>query len=47
MAETAGIIMRARVEARRRLSVLVTLIGRVSEAKPVCFLGMRNRRPWL
>ena len=37
----------AMVEARIRLSELVTLIGRVSETKPVCFLGMRKRRPWL
>ena len=42
-----GIIMWATVEAKRRLSELVTLIGRVSETRPVCFLGIRKRRPWL
>ena len=35
----------AMVEARMRLSVLVTEMGRVSEIRPVCFLGMRKRRP--
>src|SRR4051794_1507010 len=30
-----------------RLSVLVTLIGRVSEIRPVFFLGRRKRRPLL
>src|SRR4051794_5750637 len=40
-------MVRATVLARRRLSVLVTLIGRVSETKPVSFLGRRKRKPWL
>ena len=42
-----GIIMWATVEAKRRLSELVTLIGRVSETRPVCFLRVRKRGPWL
>jgi hypothetical protein len=35
------------VEARSLLSVLVTLIGRVSVTRPVCFLGMRKSKPKL
>jgi len=38
---------RATVLARRRLSVFVTLMGRVSATKPVSFLGIRKRKPWL
>ena len=37
----------ATAAARIRLSVLVTLRGRVSEMRPVCFLGRRKRRPLL
>ena len=44
-AETAGMMMVATVAAKMRLSVLVTLIGRVSETRPVCFFEMRKRRP--
>src|ERR1700750_1356089 len=40
-------IVLATVAAKSLLSVLVTLRGRVSEIRPVSFLGRRNRRPWL
>ena len=36
-AETAGIMDRATVLAKRRLSVFVTLMGRVSATRPVSF----------
>src|SRR4051794_23360393 len=38
---------RATAVARSLLSVLVTLRGRVSERRPVCFLGRRKRTPRL
>jgi len=44
---TAGMIDLAMVAARILLSALVTLRGRVSETRPVCFLGRRKRRPKL
>jgi hypothetical protein len=47
MSKTAGIMALAEAAARIRLSVLVTLRGRVSDIRVVCFLGRRKRRPRL